>query len=82
MLSGGYNKLTFGAGTRLTVRPCEYDGANDQGKVTDNLSMRKPAMIYGKLEDMGNTRFHFYKLFWYLKMFPFLILKTEGPRAS
>ena len=52
MWSGGYNKLIFGVGTRLTVHPCEYDGANDQGKVTDNLSMRKPAMIYGKLEDM------------------------------
>lgn len=52
MLSGSYSKLIFGAGTRLAVRPCEYDCANDQGKVTDNLSVKKPAVIYGKLRDI------------------------------
>lgn len=52
MSSGVYNKLTFGTRTRLTVHSREYDGVNDQGKVTDHLSVRKPATIYGKLEDM------------------------------
>lgn len=32
VLDSGYNKLIFGAGTMLVVRPCEYDHANDQGK--------------------------------------------------
>lgn len=50
--SGGYNKLIFGAGTRLAVHQREYDGANDGGKVADNLSMRKLAVIYGKSGDM------------------------------
>ena len=52
MSSGGYNKPTFGPGTRLTVHAREYDGVNDRGIVTDLLSVRKPALIYGKLEDM------------------------------
>lgn len=32
VLYDSYNKLIFGAGTMLVVRPCEYDCANDQGK--------------------------------------------------
>lgn len=52
MWSGSYGKPTFGAGTRLVVHPGEYDHANDQGKGTDDSSMRKQEKIYGQVGDI------------------------------
>lgn len=59
VLDSGYNKLIFGAGTMLVVRPCEYDHANDQGRSNWWLSMRKRALIYGKVRVVWNTCFPF-----------------------
>lgn len=56
---------------RMTVQTTRAKG-------TGNLSMRKQThwRIYETLV------FHFYKLSWWLKMFPFLTLKTEMPRPN
>lgn len=83
VLSRSYGQLTFGAGTRLAVHPREYDHKRVQGKSTCWLVYEKTG---GDVwQTRGNIKHLFsisYELSRWLKMFPFLILRTEVPRAN
>lgn len=57
VLSGSYGQLTFGAGTRLAVHPCEYDHARVQGKSTCRLVYEKTG------GDLWQTRGNIKRLF-------------------